>query len=195
MKKLILVITLLLSIVMFSQKNECDKSFLKERRSSKKSTAFSNTKILKTKYCTFFANGNRTVSISFIQDSSGLKIQFLSMLLETAGIGKGREVILGRNIKIAFIFEDGSIDIIKFDGAPEKGIFGTMGSTNQNEIALTDEFLNKLSTIKLIKTEMQNPFNVVNNSPVKSRDVKSKIQKKIIGIANCFKNRISVKNN
>jgi len=176
-----------------AQKDPCDKYFFKERNSSTKSSVFGdNTKTLKTKYCSFFANGNRTVSIAFIQGPGNLKLQFYSQLVSLDGRPLKREVILGQNIKIAFIFEDGTNEIIEFTSSEQKGhLNSSIAYSNQNEIILTKELLNKLSTTKIVSTEMQNPFNVMNSTPVKDREVKAKIQNKIIEVAKCFKGRIT----
>lgn len=188
---ILLIISIAICSFSFAQKNECDKFFFKEKKSSKKSSTFSN-KTIKTKYGTFFSNGKRTVSISFIEDETGLKLQFFSAILESGGVGIKKEVILGQNIKIALHFEDGTTEIIQFKSSEQEGQFQSGGnSSNQNEIVLTDELLNKFMTIKVISSEFQNPFNVVNGSPVKSREVKQKIQVKIMKMATCFKNRIN----
>jgi len=195
MKKIILATTCMVYFCLnvLAQKNDCNKVFLNEKKSSKKSTVFSNdtNQVIKTQYCGFYVNGNRSVSFSFIKDSQGMKLQFISLLLKTVGIDTKREIILGQNIKIAFIFEDGTNEIIQFKGTEQDSWLKTADNkSNQNEIVLTNELLNKLCSTKIVDIEFQNPFNLLNDTPVKQGEVKKSYQERIILIANCFKNKI-----
>jgi len=185
MKKIILAITCIMFFLSngLAQKDDCDKVFFKEKKSSKKSTVFSNdtNQVLKTKYCAFYSNGIRNVAFSFIKDSEGMKLQFVSLLVKTVGLNIKREIILGQNIKIAFIFEDGTNEIIQFKGAEQDSWFKTAeNKSNQNEITLTKELLNKLCTTKIVDIELQNPFNILNDTPVKDSEVKKSVQERIL---------------
>lgn len=188
MKKLLFIL-LIIPIFCFAQKDPCEKLFFKEKKSGKKSSVFAESKKLKTKYAKFYSNGNRMVAISFINDTEGNKLEFLSQLIGVAGDPVKREIILGQNIRIALIFADGSNEIIEFNSSHQK-LDNSNALINSNEIKLTDELLDKLCKTKIVSTELQNPFDQINESKVKSKDVPSSLQKRIIQIANCFKNSI-----
>jgi len=174
-------------------KDPCDKFFFKERKSKKKSTAFSDDSSLKTKYSAFYANGQRVVSIAFIQDAGGMKLFFYSAVVTVSGSSFKNEIILGQNITIAFVFEDETTEMIEFESSEQEGTSKSKTTfDNQNEIALTDSLLTKLATVKLIRTEIKNPFNNVNTSKVKVRDVPKSSQKRILEIATCFTNKTTI---
>ncbi len=188
MKNLVFIL-LIVSNISLAQNKDCDKSFFKNK-TKKKSSVFNNDLLIKTKYCTFVSNGNRSLSLSFIKDGDDLKLQLYTLQV-TAGTSK-RAYVLGQNIRIGLIFEDGTNEIIKFDGSPQRGSLDhKVTNASQNEITLSEKLLDKFSSIKLVGCEIQNPFNTVNTSKVRSYDVKSKIQNKIINFSNCFKARIT----
>lgn len=180
---------LFISFTALSQNYKCKKVFFKQKKASKESTVFNEGeyKSVKTKYCSIYSNGNRTLSISFKNDAQGMKLHFLSLLLKTGGLGLKREIILGQNIRIALIFEDGTNQVIQFESSEQESTFNKAGNmANENQITLSEELLNKLKSKKIVRFEIQNPFNQLNETSIKSGEVKSKIQEKVIQFANCF---------
>ena len=194
MKKLILTTVMILGIIAaFGQKDECKSSFYKQKKKSKESVSFNNEEeFFKTKYCNIYSNGVRYMGISFIREDTVNKLMFLSGILNGGVVPKSK-IVLGKNIRIAFVFEDGTIDIIKFEA--NENVTSFWGEPDEkssfNYYELTDTFLTKLNTVKLVKVEMQNPFGTLNETKIRSEPVKNAQQKRIAKISSCFISRVT----
>lgn len=187
MKKIIFIFILILySIIAFSQtKDECDKYFTKQ----KKSTIFNDTSNIKTTYCYFYYHVSKEVGFSFIKDDNKLKLEFVSICAGNGHQGFSKRIVLGENIKIGFLFEDSTKTIITFKNTEQ------VSSVTQsyNYIDLTKDLLNKFMSKKILMFEIQNPFISLNDSNIKAEELSEKTAKNIMEVANCFNNKISKK--
>ncbi len=199
MKKLLLLYAFLIfacNTDLFAQKDECAKAFIKVKKSKKKSSVFDDVKILKTKPVNIYANGKRNLVLSFSFDGEKSRLRFRSMLI-SSGLNplKFKPFVLSQNIRIAFVFQDGSNEIIRFKTA-EQDLTGTKHkwdvykSLTENDIMLSDEFLNKL-TLKTVKSiDILNPFGKLNESEVISKELIKGQVKYLKRFANCFQDRL-----
>jgi hypothetical protein len=103
--------------------------------------------------------------------------------------------VLSQNIRIAFVFEDGSNEIIRFKTA-EQDLTGTKHEWDvykrltENDIMLSDEFLNKLSVKTVKSIDILNPFGKLNESDVISKELIKGQVKYLKRFANCFLDRL-----
>jgi len=179
----------------FSQKDDCEKYFMKEKHSSKESDVFKNT-LIKTKSCFLYTHMQRQVLISFIKDGDRKRLCFNSWFSGSGNITN--KIILGQNIRIALVFDNGTNEIINFDSNEQSskntnysgGISGGQDNTF-NYIELSDSLLNRLIKENVIKIEMQNPFGSLNESKVISEDLGKKQTEALKQIANCFYNKLN----
>jgi hypothetical protein len=180
---------ILVALNCFSQKDNCEKFFVKEGKQSKKSVVFSDDKFLQTKFLLFFIDGDRrNLKISFKQKDKNYIIvqQYSDPLLPFK-----RDFILGSAIKIGILFEDNENYILSFKGAENsKERFGSNMSSNEAEI--DSNFDRLLKTKRIIAIEIQNPFNSGNqNSTVRSEDITEKHGAMITERYNCFLDKLS----
>jgi len=182
---------ILVALNCFSQKDNCEKFFVKEGKQSKKSVVFSDDKFLQTKFLLFYKDGARNLTISFKQkDKNYIIVQQYS----DQTLSFKRDFILGSAIKIGILFEDNENYILSFKGAENsKELFGSQGlnmSSNEAEIDLNFDRL--LKTKRIIAIEIQNPFNSVDqNSTVRTEDMTEKQGAIITEVYNCFLDKLS----
>ena len=180
---------ILVALNCFSQKDNCEKFFVKEGKQSKKSVVFSDDKFLQTKFLLFFIDGDtRNLKISFKQKDKNYIIvqQYSAQTLPFK-----RDFILGSAIKIGILFEDNENYILSFKGAENsKERFGSNMSSNEAEI--DSNFDRLLKNKRIIAIEIQNPFNSGNqNSTVRSEDITEKHGAMITEVYNCFLDKLS----
>ena len=194
MKSFLLFLSLLFALNVFAQKDDCEKHFVKQKNINKKSTVFKDT-LIQTKYCYFYSHVQRMVGFSFLKNGNKLLLNFTSNFSGSGEITKN--IILGQNIKIAFIFEDGTNEIISFSNNEQNskdesytgGVSGGL-SVTYNNIELTDILLKKFMSKKITKFEIQNPFGSPNEKKIIQEDINNKVSEYIIEMANCFYNKI-----
>ena len=182
---------ILVALNCFSQKDNCEKFFVKEGKQSKKSVVFSDDKLLQTKFLFLFKDGARNLTISFKQKDKNYIIvqQYSDQTLPFK-----RDFILGSAIKIGILFEDNENYILSFKGAENsKELFGSQGlNMSSNEAEIDSNFDRLLKTKRIIAIEIQNPFNSVNqNSTVRSEDMTEKHGAMITEVYNCFLDKLS----
>ena len=107
-KKLAIVFCAILFFTNYSiyaQNEDCDKYFLKQRISGKKSSVFNDKeKTIESKYCNFYVNGKRSIAFGFAQKDGKLTLAF-SNRHGRAGQAPKSKIVIGKNIKIAFIVQ------------------------------------------------------------------------------------------
>jgi len=198
MKKLLLLSALLIfasSSDLFAQKDECAKAFIKVKKSKKKSSVFEDIKSFKTKPVNIYANGKRHLVLSFSFDGEKSRLRLRSMLISSGLNPLKKPFVLSQNIRIAFVFEDGSNEIIRFKTA-EQDLTGTKHEWDvykrltENDIMLSDEFLNKLSVKTVKSIDILNPFGKLNESDVISKELIKGQVKYLKRFANCFLDRL-----
>jgi hypothetical protein len=182
---------ILVALNCFSQKDNCEKFFVKEGKQSKKSVVFSDDKFLQTKLLLFFNDGTRNLSISFKQKDKNYIIvqQYSGQTLSFK-----RDFILGTAIKIGILFEDNENYILSFKGAENSNeLSGLQGfNMSSNEAEIDSNFDRLLKTKRIIAIEIQNPFNSVDqNSTVKTEDMTEKQGAIITEVYNCFLDKLS----
>lgn len=188
--KISIILTLLfISYNTIAQDSDCNKIFFKEKKSSKKSTAFSGNNSLKTKYCTIYSDGKRQLLISFLKNETENSLVINNWYYGSDGLK--RRFVIGKNIKIAFVFEDSSIDIIEFETNEQESSESTSTLRKSfNYYSLSEEFLKKLKEKKIVKVELKNPLGSSNESDVKDSSISSKQGDKIKRYASCFSSKI-----
>ena len=189
MKKILFLIIFIGSYQLsFAQKrSDCEKLFWKEKKSSKKSSVFSNDNAIKTKYANFYADGKRQMAFLYERNENDqLKMTFASIYI---GEGFKNEIRLGQNIRIAFVFSDGTNHIFQFETNPLEE--GTSVKSHFNSIPLTDEILNLLKSKTVIDVQLKNPFNSVGDGVVRNEKVNRKQAERINQISSCFQDRIN----
>lgn len=192
MKQLIFTFLFLMAFgIGYSQKDECDKYFFKQKKSSKKSVFFSDSsQLIKTKYSSFFTDARRNLSFCFMQESGK---QYLSFQSKYVGDGFKRRFVLGQDFILVFMLSDSSTIRVKFNGNEQKA---TNYSNNQgsqityNSTPLTDTLLKILMVKPIIYYEIQNPFGTQNESIVRSEKLDYVETMNILKTASCFYNRI-----
>ncbi|MEJ6765468.1 MAG: hypothetical protein QNK50_07420 [Flavobacteriaceae bacterium] len=198
MKKLLLLSALLIfssSSDLFAQKDECAKAFIKVKKSKKKSSVFEDIKSFKTKPVNIYANGKRHLVLSFSFDGEKSRLRLRSMLISSGLNPLKKPFVLSQNIRIAFVFEDGSNEIIRFKTA-EQDLTGTKHEWDvykrltENDIMLSDEFLNKLAVKTVKSIDILNPFGKLNESDVISKELIKGQVKYLKRFANCFLDRL-----
>jgi len=188
-KKLIVIIVVIstFNIVNAQKNSECDKLFWKEKNSSKKSSVFSENTAIKTKYANFYADGRRQIAFLYERNENNkLNMSFTSIYI---GEGFKNEIRLGQNIRIAFIFSDGTNHIFQFESNPLED--GSNVKSHSNSIPLDDDILNLLKSKTVVEVQLKNPFNAVGDGVVRTESVNKKQAERINQISSCFQDRIN----
>ncbi len=186
MKKLVLLL-MLLPLALFAQKDECAKHFLKEKKKSKKSKIFGNDedRVIQTKYMRFYRNGARQLVISFKRtDQNYIVVQQVT----TETMSFKTPFVLGAAIRIGIAFENGENYILKFPGNENKVEITAVTTNNysSNQAPIDSTFDRLLKTSKMTMVELQNPFNNLNQSKIRSEDIKKGDAEDIVEFYNCF---------
>jgi len=172
---------------LFSQK--CEKQFKKQKSSS--STAFGPNNTVISKWKHFYNEGQRDMYVRFsnMNDNKTIIIQQQTKI----GLQFKQSIELGRLVRIAFIFENKDIYILKFENAQEDlGVLMDKYNASRNSMTIDPKFNDLLKNQKLVKIEIQNAFSSsnINADKIINSDVDSKDSELIRFVYNCFLNKI-----
>lgn len=159
---------------------DCDTCFIKDKRSKRKSTVFSQERDIETRPIYLFLQNNRMLEIAFkVSDNKSNVI----ISQRTDENSFKNSFVLGSEIKLGFVFDNKENYILSFDGAENKNERGT-NKVSSNMAVIDNELHELLKTKEIISLEIQNPFLSNNATKVKQWDVVTGPQIKII--YNCF---------
>jgi hypothetical protein len=159
---------------------DCETCFVKEKNSKEKSTVFNSKSHIETRPMYLFLQNNRTLRISFLKID---KKNHVKISQSTNDESFKNTFVLGSEIKLGFVFDNGENFVLSFDGAENKTKRGTYNITS-NMALIDEEFHNLLKNQSIVSVEIQNPFLNRNSTKVKQWDVETGFQ--IKKIYDCF---------
>jgi hypothetical protein len=185
MKKITLVFLLILPFVAFSQ--NCNKYLKKNKNNS--SSIFDNSNVVNTKWIQFYGEGARKMYFQFSNKDG--KNTLIIQQQTTKNVQFKQRLTLGTSIEIAFIFDDNSHYILKFENPQEDlGILLNKYYASRNFYQISTELDNLLSNKLLASIEIKNPFSSSNLNSDKILVEKAKNASKIKIAYGCFKDNI-----
>ena len=187
MKYLITLLTVVLSFTVFGQK--CDKHFKKQKSSS--SAAFGNNDTVISKWKHFYNEGARDMYVRFTNMNGEKNI--IIQQQTTQNLQFKQPIELGRLIRIAFIFDNNEIYILKFENSQEDlGVLLGKYKTSRNSTIIDSKLDELLKNNQIKKIEIQNAFSSsnINADKIINSEVKSKDAENIKLVYGCFLGKI-----
>lgn len=181
-----LIITLLFLPVLVSAQ-KCD-NYLTVTE-PQESQAFKTERAITSKWIRFFSVGDKSLHLKF--SNSNTKSTITIQQQTKIALEPKQSIVLGTEIRIAFIFENGEIFIMKFSNSQE--FLGTVKrsvSTSRNTIEIPLELNELLKSSPLSRIELKSPFSSYNVDVDKLISKDAENGKKILTVYNCFLNKI-----
>lgn len=182
MKKIITFL-LLVANISFANTDDCDKCFKKEKKSKKKSTVFSQEKLIETKPYELYNEYKRDIFVQFKKTEKN----YIVLRQQTwNSITFKRPIVLGTAIKIAFKFDNGENYILTFDANENVDLHTSDLDVSSNEKIIDDKLGELLKNNKVSSMEILNPCNDINQSRTIQQEVAVFHAEKIKEVYNCF---------
>lgn len=157
----IFIILLAISTNLLAQNNDCEKCFKKEKKSKAKSSIFSDSKLIQTKYVKLLNENSRDIYIQFKRTDK----DFIVFRQQTVhNFAFKRSIVLGTAIKIALIFENGQNYIVTFQNNENVDFQGKDLDISSNETIIDENLSSLLKSNFISKIEILNPCNDTNQS-------------------------------
>lgn len=183
MKKSLLIILSTTTMFCYSQKDDCDKYFKKEKKSKKESSMFSDNKLVQTKFVTFFNEYKRDIGIQFKKTDKNYIVFHQQTMDNLAG---KRPIKFSTAIKIGLKFEGGESCIITFESNETINTnIGDMHSSS-NETLIDTKLSDLLKSKLIMAVEILNPCNDGNQSKTISQQISKKDSEIIMSAYNCI---------
>jgi hypothetical protein len=187
-KGILFIILLVFTDIAYSQKQEkdsCPKCFKKEKKSKRNSSLFSSDSLFLTKPFLFYANGNRELFIQFKRSNEN---NMIVVRQQTPEKSLKRAIVLGVSIKIGIHFEGGGNYVLTFKSNQNEKKVGSYNFSS-NEANIDSTLNDLLKTKNIIKIELLNPFDNIQQNIVRSKVLSKKRANKIRTCYNCFLNK------
>lgn len=180
MKKIILIFIAFFLTVGILNAQDCGKYFKKTKKS--KSTAFDTSKNVTSKWIKFYDEGGREMFLKFSNMNGKDNISIIQSIKPRSF---KQPIILGKDIRIAFIFENKEIVILKFEDNQENLNYRT-GHGSRNSLEINPILQNLLKNQLLSTIEVQNPFSTSKFNADKVLSKQSTKPEKLKLVFNCF---------